>query len=210
MRSKWLGMMMVTLSLSGLASAAYDYGYEWDFYDDFSGATAQPLDSEGNIAWEYRKGAWNTNPLDAGLYEDWADWLSPPAWQGSTAPQSLLGQGFMKACQPGTGDQFPFLMWVSNVTGQVQINIAITNADGNYQAKVFKNNDTLDEEEGSSSDWSYSNLLNVIAGDKVALRLGSWGNYPTVDADFTVTYVPEPMTLALLAVGGIAMLRRKK
>ncbi|MBN1553919.1 MAG: hypothetical protein JXA11_04185 [Phycisphaerae bacterium] len=212
MRNACVGLlMMVLLGLSGTAGAAYTYGYEWDFVDDFSNTTAQPQDSEGNVAWEYRCGAWDTAPSGAGLYSTWADWLSPPAWQGSTNPSSLTGQGFLKACQPGVGDQYPFLVWVSNVTGQVQVEIDLTNADGSYQASVFMNDSTLSSStSGSSEDWSYSDLLDVTAGDKITLRFGSWGNYPTVDADFTVTYLPEPTTMGLLVFGGIALLRRGK
>ena len=112
MRNKWLALSLVLLGLSGMASATYQYGYEWDFVDDFGSTTTQPLDSQGNIAWEYRAGAWNTAPSDASLYTTWASWLTPPAWQGNTPPESFIGEGFLRASTPGTGDQYPFLTWV--------------------------------------------------------------------------------------------------
>ena len=121
----------------------------------------------------------------------WASWLNPPAWQGQTAPYSLLGQGFLRACMPGSGDLEPFLVWKSNVTGTVQVAITMASADG-FQVHFLKNDDVLDGVAPTGS-YSFSQALSVVPGDSLTVHLGAWGNYPTVETAFTVTLMPAAL-----------------
>lgn len=50
----------------------------------------------------------------------------------------------------------------------------------------------------------FMSALNNLAGDSVWTRAGGGS------ADFNLDYVPEPATLALLAVGRLAMIRRRR
>ena len=62
---------------------------------------------------------------------------------------------------------------------------------------------------------TYDNTAVGLVGDEIALRISiltiqdSWNPTAWID-DITVEAVPEPATMSLLALGGIAMLKRRK
>ena len=60
-------VLVLVLLMGGVVLGAYPPGYVWSFVDNFSSTTAQVLDSEGNVAWEYRCGAYNQTPSQVGL-----------------------------------------------------------------------------------------------------------------------------------------------
>jgi len=133
------------LLISGLAQAGYITGYEWDFKNDFSSVTTNVTDSQGNVAWRYRVGAWNTDP-SAASGMGW--WNTSGFWEGNASPQGgkLGSSGWLGSVSPGGGSQCPILIWESNVTGQVDVSIALSSTSGNYGVAIFKNDVSLASE----------------------------------------------------------------
>jgi hypothetical protein len=164
----------------------------WDFVKDFSTTTSQVTDSQGNVVWEYRAGAWNSLPSQTSFYSSFGSWLTPPAWEGNTGPQSRIGSGYLRACTPGGGDQFPFLTWKSSISGHVTVNLSVSNPTGAYQVEVFKNDTPLVSEGGLSTTFNYSDTLAVAVGDRITLMFGAWGNYPEANVSFKVDQIAEP------------------
>lgn len=64
---------------------------------------------------------------------------------------------------------------------------------------------------GAKPEVSYATILNLLAGDTIDITIA--GGADGIGADCTnmdLTIVPEPITMALLGLGGMAMVRRRR
>lgn len=64
---------------------------------------------------------------------------------------------------------------------------------------------------GEKPEVSYATIMNLLAGDTIDITIA--GGADGIAADCTnmdLTIVPEPMTMALLGLGGMALLRRRR
>jgi len=64
---------------------------------------------------------------------------------------------------------------------------------------------------GAKPEVSYATILNLLAGDTIDITIA--GGADGVGADCTnmdLTIVPEPFTMALLGLGGMALVRRRR
>lgn len=205
----WVGSVLC-LAICGIGQASYIHGYVWDYTANFSETDNPAEDSEGNDTWEYRTGAYNVDPLNStpavwdGTVGGVGAWVGTA---GSPDSSSWIGSGFMKVAGGGT-NQTPFLAWISNVDSLVRVDITVSEPTVRYSARVSQGNITVGEQSGSSDDFHFSEYLTVQPGDRIFLSLTSVrpAEQPQADVSFTVTMVPEPLTLGLLAMGAVPVL----
>jgi len=205
------------LSPTAFGTLMYATGDQWDFSQNFSGATNQVTDWQGNIVWTYSGGKSTDTPSKVTTLGNWAGTLNGGngAWRGSdTEDYGWIGQGVIHAASDLTigSQRTPFLEWISPFDGMIRIDIQVTDADLKYQAGVFLNDYVLQSQFGSAQDYSYTGTIHVGIGDTVTLRIKQDVPLedPTVHAGFLVTVVPEPATVGLmvLGIGWIPLKRR--
>jgi uncharacterized protein YjlB len=166
---------------------SYTAGYQWDYEEDFSSTTQNVPDSEGNIAWMYRAGAYSETPSSASLM-GW--WNTSGFWE-SVDSGAEIGNGWMMSKSPGGGDWCPFLIWKSNITGKVDLSISLSSSS-DYGVTIFKNDTEIGGQDPNTSDYNkcYSfsqQSYSVAVGDVIAIKIIPWGSYPVVNTSFTVT-----------------------
>jgi PEP-CTERM motif len=90
----------------------------------------------------------------------------------------------------------------SGIEGNVDVHVITTNGAGTVTGDLF---DVLN----TPSTQPFNLTTTVAAGNTVDFVVGNAGNWYYDSTPITVTITPEPATLSLLALGGLALLRRR-
>jgi len=116
-------------------------------------------------------------------------------------------------------DDYPWLMEVSVLTADATLGAPVPTVNaGGLAAYVDYSDATIWDYELSTAgspgsvkagiQWNMDLLTSLSLGSMFTVSLGEYGQAPVSTIEFTV--VPEPMTVALLGLGGLFLLRRRK
>jgi hypothetical protein len=147
------------------------------------------------------------------------------AWGYAWSSGSSLDWGFVSADQayPGTGARAAVRRWTSDYAGTITLSGLIQKEGGPDQswnngvrARVYVTTgssiDCIVDQYIPGTDTSlhtYGTTWDVQVGSTVDFVLDGYWNQGCDRSTFTAQIVPEPATMALLAMGGVAMLRRR-
>ena len=207
-------LMMLALILSGAAQAAM---IPWHWWTDAAGSN---VDTLGNT-WSVYAANGNPNPqFGTGAWDQWTSlsyadgqWGDRPGYNSS---KTFMADGYYAA--PGVtiqmGNSGAYSWQGSAYTAEFNESMLtfgkITNGSWSSLYEVWIPVYT-------SYDLStISQLQNISlnAGDAFTLYIrkvgGGWVDCSMASATINVAPVPEPTTLALLGIGGLVLLRRKR
>lgn len=220
-------MVLGTLSLTVAANAVmvYDLGADWE--------SGQPLGSGGanpNGVWSYGNSTELTKVsfISNAHYEQWgttagSSWTAAGTW-------SLIWHSFTHTDGNGdinwgdtvvqTGVNNPgvngVIRWTAPSAGVIDIALVIEQGYGNSSGALLLNDVVLQTFDVLSSlndthNYSAGNIA-VAMGDTLDFVIVSGTDYSNlVKVDELITFaVPEPATMSLLALGALAMLRRRR
>ena len=157
-----------------------------------------------------------SNEFDVGIYSG--------NYDGSFTPGSatLVGSATVTGSDPNYGTYWNFAPVSLALTAGTTYTLAAGDKDGNYQGTVpywdpDRGNEYLNRYVALGSEIGYISSSNGAAGyggDGTLQPLTfSWGNAASgnpVPILGNFLYTPEPGTMALLALGGVALLRRRR
>jgi hypothetical protein len=215
---------LILLGLS-VAIATATQAQTWDLKNDFS------LTTNPNGAWQYGKydasGVFSTNDTIGSFFGFGTGWMGDGGsgrpfvgvnTSGSTAGGALPGQVFVHPDFSSEAHPFAGAHWVSTVTNTVHVSGTFYTGDTNTVSEFISINRTsflgthLDE----GGDWNFNFDVAVSAGDFLDFFVGpnnsgspAAGTTP-LDIHITASSVPEPASFAVLGLGALALIRRKK
>lgn len=187
---------------NGNPNGVWTYGYQ-EFAKVYNGTTVFTTTS----SWVTREGSGGAN-LDS-WQRGVIDYDPAVTHNGSNAAVSAFGftWGVNDIGLDSYGESAAIVQWKAPVAGTVEVNVTF----GASAAELFEGvNGTVvysvlnDPTNGKTWTRSYT----VKAGDAIAFATGNVGTVTMFRE--TITYVPEPATLGLLALGGLALLRRRR
>ena len=205
-------LMMLALAFSGAAQAAM---IPWHWWTDTAGSN---VDAYGNT-WNVYAANGNPNPqLGSGAWDQWTalsyadgQWGDRPGYNSS---ETLMANGYYYApgvtIQPGAGGVYSW-QGSAAATEYAAATLTFGKIAGGSWSALYEVEIPLYSRYNLST---YSELQNLSlnAGDILTLYArkvgGGW-----VDCDLssaTLLLVPEPTALALLGLGGLVLLRRKR
>jgi hypothetical protein len=184
----------------------------WDVTADFSADNGNP-----NGAWTY---GWmdvnfttftpfTTHGYTTGNSPYWDDTDKPIIWLNNGSPTSGVGTGQL-SLHPGPQLEPSVARWTapSGVSGSATIQGQFFPGDiGGTSVAVRINNSPIWT---STNSGSFDLTTSVVPGDLIDFAVYGgylWGNTPL---DAVITAVPEPISLALLTLGGLTLLPRRK
>ncbi len=207
-----------------------DYQLRFDSWSNFATDGSGTTEFSGggigydNVTADIASGAQAIATSEGGSGNDWRAFKSPPQFfvgaaemaggtrQGSdsyysdflpsVASPAVQAQGSSVAGSPG----FQWITWEFNVVGN-DVSILIEKTDGSRLGIVsYDKTDTADTSAGVSTDGNislfYADFFSSVANTP-ALQFGVVDNV-------IVTQIPEPSSLALLSLSGLALLRRRR
>jgi hypothetical protein len=203
-----LGMMVLVLAAAGnVGATVYNYGTNWD---------GNGLQGDGGV-WYTMTTAWDKGNQPATY--------SNMAWNG-TAGRWDDSSGYVSQynVQSYTGNLFDIIAFQGPVNGTVDFHINAINWSAAANAQIRKSDgsllDSRNPGNGTPFDMSVSTALTAgeriyflykanNGGDQSNLEMATnWQGPIIIEANFTP--VPEPMTMGLLAMGGLLGLHRRK
>jgi len=204
-------LMMLALAFSGAAQAAM---IPWHWWTDAAGSN---VDADGNT-WNVYAANGNPNPqLGSGAWDKWTalsyaggQWGGRP---GYTSSETLTANGYYSApgvtIQLGTGGVYS---WQGSAAA-TEYNAATLTfgkiTDGTWSS-LYEVEIPVYTSYNLSTVGALQNI-SLNAGDQLTLYVrkvgGGWVDCNMASA---MLLVPEPTALALLGVGGLVLLRRKR
>lgn len=210
-----VGLQIAVVLMMASMGFGYTIGTTWDYDTLFSttSATGQ-ADNDGVKTYGYYACNWDAAPTPSTLMTAFHSWETPATWQiDGGGNQGRIGEDYVAA---GSGtNQCIQIQWIAPTTGTFDVSLSFAGRSGNgSRFVIYTNSQSLaDVGDFQGSSWSWSQTAMAIsAGDRVIVMLTPWGPGTTAYSDFNMsaTLVPEPITLAMLAMGGAAMLRRRQ
>ena len=170
---------------------------------DASTAALLPTLADATTSWAWLSG------IGGGLTTEVDDWLREYIIGPPPDPPVVLStlDYLVKRTGPGS---WPVFLQETEVfgLGELTLTAPAYNPGGNNTYTVDISGGVYDDTPGHEVD-TITQLIGSGQGESAGLAWDNGGPTMTV-GDFTFTVTPEPATLALLALGGVAMLFRRK
>jgi len=178
--------------------------------------------TQGYQGWEYGHYGWGASDDAFTPYNTYGigtgDWAN--SWNDNGSPGNGFLTDYLAYAVPNTNGDV-VRRWVSDTSGVVSISGLVQrleNGDHTARFRIFingSNNGLLSLDVGATDLTEYSYAFTNIplaVGDNVDFVLDYPGNTGSVLTTFTgeVATVPEPGMLVLLAVGGLAVIQRRR
>jgi hypothetical protein len=230
----WFLILGLVVGVSLFSNAGVVYNFENDFSTTTNVDTSTWSFRYGTV--NNRDGIYNLLPYffndNRGLNGPWSRWLSSndsnslPFVGKNTSGQTLSSGSFSCPVNQSnlhpTASSFVVVSWLAPSTGTlsslrflfsdldsgggngVTCYVDKDNSTGNLWSQVVSN--------GGSSGEQVFNGLNVNAGDRINFIVDPNGNEGSDSTRLMaeITFIPEPATVSLLVLGGLALLRRRK
>lgn len=190
-------------------TGAWSYVCSDDLTNDNDALMTAYVEYEGNRSAYWRAAGEGYWPLT---------WHSFSYTDGSIMPGDTIMQ---PACGNNiyqTGPKFSKIRWTAPAAGIVDLSAAFHDFSSILNAWVVVN-DTIVYSSTDPMDGSYAvSGLAVLLGDTIdfAASTSPIGQVPNplvvglVRTDATINFVPEPVTMSLLGLGGLVMIRRRR
>ncbi|MBS1703147.1 MAG: PEP-CTERM sorting domain-containing protein [Armatimonadetes bacterium] len=205
--------------------AATSQAQVWDLKQDFS-ITQNP-----NGAWAYgnynSSGTFSANTTSSNFYGVATGWKDSDgndrpfvgtvdfdgAIPGCSAGQVIAHPDFAGTTHPYAGTR-----WTSPITGTINVTATFFAGDSAAVSEFVSINDAsfIGQDFDETNDWTITFSQNVVAGDYLDFFVGpnstgdvNFASTP-MDVHITTSSVPEPTSLAVLGLGGLALVRKRK
>lgn len=225
MKKVWMVslVMLVGVAFPGLSLGAHVYqvGDTWSASADWTAQINPDDDSYGTAGvWSYGRDSGDLTNIT--LLDNWYGASSYPRWNSSVDVQCEVSQTYQHPGVANSSDR----IWTSPISGSVHITGTASTPWGSndgayakiYLLKAVTNEVALLQASTlltANSPYAFNVDTSVASGDKIIFQVSKNGNNWT-DHTFwnpvvTAVSVPEPVTIAMLSVGGLfAMMRRRK
>jgi len=202
-----------------LVSAAHA---SWNFANDFSTQNGNP-----NGAWSYGCGAAGGGAFSLLDQSDWTDYYAGFEWfnmGGHTAarvdqqgenPDLSVGDGTLMA---GLAD-FATVRWTAPTAGTYSVKgkfFVYDNTTENHGVRLYHNSTNLLVQTGLNyrDQVAFDFDVTAFAGDTIDFVVGEtnehWTHSRLYVLDGTIAAVPEPTSMAVLGLGALALIRKRR
>jgi hypothetical protein len=216
-------MCVASISAGPASAAIYNVNDHWTASEDWTGdgIVAMDADSYGTPnVWRYESAAaGDFDPANRSLLTEFGTRWS--YGDGNSTGYWCYVEG--GRLHPDDGPlRDPIRTWVSPVTGMVRIEGSISAPASNDGVIAYIHHGSTElfsavvfGDESATTENFFLEDVAVSIGDTISFRVNIYDDYnhgdgAEYDPTITLTAVPEPATMSLLALGALALLKRRK